>query len=180
LPTPTITFRVRRGQQKTVRQVVNAIKSDPGLTRSVLEVIEGRSASRRIERHAGAPRNLGPFQSEEAALSFLAGRLAAALRPEAIFLFGSRAAGAARADSDFDLLVVLPDAADGPPDHFAVYAPIAGSGIGVDAVPCRLSDFEAERGEPGTIPYMAEREGRLLYARPGSRLRDRCRGRRRG
>lgn len=177
MSTPTITFRVKRERQKAVREVVNAIKNDPGLTGSVLDFIHGRLVPGRIDRESGASRSLGPFRSEEAALSFLVGRLRAALRPEAIFLFGSRADGTARPDSDFDLLVVLPDAAAGPPDHFAAYAPIAGCGIGVDAVPCRLSDYETERGQPGTIAFAAEHQGRLLYARPGSRLRDRYRRR---
>lgn len=171
MSTPTITFRVKRERQKAVREVVNAIKNDSGLTGSVLDFIHGRLVPGRNDR-SEASRSLGPFRSEEAALSFLVGRLRAALRPEAIFLFGSRAGGTARPDSDFDILVVLPDAAASPPDHFAAYAPIAGCGIGVDAVPCRLSDYETERGQPGTIAFAAEHRGRLLYARPGSRLRD--------
>lgn len=118
-------------------------------------------------------RNIGPFRNEDAALSFLVGRLRSALRPQAIFLFGSRAAGSARPDSDFDLLVVLADDDGGPPDYHAAYAPVAGCGIGVDIVPCRLADFETERHRPGTIAHAADNEGRLLYARPGSPLRGR-------
>ncbi|MBF0333150.1 MAG: nucleotidyltransferase domain-containing protein [Alphaproteobacteria bacterium] len=120
-------------------------------------------------------RNIGPFRNEDAALSFLVGRLKTALRPVALFLFGSRAAGSARPDSDFDLLVILPDAESGPPDYHAAYAPVAGCGVGVDVVPCRLADFEAERRRPGTIAHAADSEGRLLYASPGSPFRDRWR-----
>lgn len=164
-----MSFRVKPDQQAAVRRVVNAIKDDPGLTRALLHVIRMGSTD-----HAGKnSRNLGPFRSEAAALSFLVGRLRIALRPEAIFLFGSRAGGAPRPDSDFDLLVVLADDAQGSPDHFAAYAPIAGCGIGVDVVPCRLADYEVERKRQGTIPFAAEHGGRLLYARPGSRFRDR-------
>ncbi|MCC7017586.1 MAG: nucleotidyltransferase domain-containing protein [Rhodospirillales bacterium] len=117
-------------------------------------------------------RNLGPFRSEAAALTFLVGRLANALRPEAIFLFGSRAAAAARPDSDFDLLVVLPDDSPGPPDYFSAYAPIAGSGLGVDVIPCRLADYVAERDQPGTIAFAAAHKGRILYTRPDSQLHE--------
>jgi predicted nucleotidyltransferase len=42
------------------------------------------------------------------AIRDLAARIAAEFRPERIILFGSRAVGAAREDSDVDLLVVLP------------------------------------------------------------------------
>jgi len=135
-----------------------------------------RQARRRVVRGQSVPsdgraaRNLGPFRSEAAALSFLTGRLVTALRPEAVLLFGSRAGGRARHDSDFDLLVVLPDAAASPPDHFVAYAPIAGSGLGVDVVPCRLADYLAERDQPGTVAFAAH-QGRTLYVRPGNQLR---------
>lgn len=132
------------------------------------DVIRGRS----VPDDSRASRNLGPFRSEAAALSFLVGRLANALRPEAIFLFGSRAAAAARPDSDFDLLVVLPDDSAGPPDYFSAYAPIAGSGLGVDVIPCRLADYVAERDQPDTIAFAAAHKGRILYTRPGSQLRE--------
>ena len=176
MTTPTISFRVKPDRRTAVRKVVNAIKNDPRLTKTLLDVIRGRPVSGQDDDGGGA-RNLGPFRSEAAALSFLVGRLATALRPEAIFLFGSRADAGARPDSDFDLLVVLPDDSAGPPDHFSAYAPIAGSGIGADAVPCRLADYEAERDRPGTIAFAAAHKGRLLYARPGSRLRERYRRR---
>ena len=168
--TPTMTFRVQSDQQETVREVVNVIKNDPDLTASVLEFIHTRPELR-IEGETH--KNIGPFRSTDAALTFLVGRLQAALRPEAIFLFGSRAAGTERPDSDFDLLVVLPDGETGPPDYFAAYAPVAGCGLGVDVVPCRATDFETDRCQPGTISFAADQEGRLMYARPGSPFRKR-------
>ena len=173
MATPVMTFRVRAEQKEAVREVVSAMKNDPALTSSLLEHVRTWSK----DGHAGgANRNTGPFRNEQAALSFLVGRLRTALRPEAVFLFGSRADGTERSDSDFDLLVVLPDGESGPPDYFAAYAPVAGCGIGVDVVPCRLVDFEIDRHQPGTIAYAADREGRLVYARPGGPLRRRYRG----
>jgi uncharacterized protein len=175
LSTPTITFRVKPDRQHAVREVVNAIKDDPGMTAAMLEFIRTRPSP--VPGNGGdtAIRNIGPFRNEEAALSFLVGRIKTALRPVAIFLFGSRAVGPARPDSDFDILVIQPDDNSGPPDYYAAYAPVAGCGIGVDVVPCRLADFEAERQRPGTIAYAADTEGRLLYASPGSPFRDRWR-----
>lgn len=164
MPTPTVSFRVPQAQRTAVRAVVNAIKDAPELAAEAAEFVAHQPGA----KAAGA----GPFRSETAAISFLVGRLTAALRPEAVFLFGSRATGTARADSDFDLLVVMPD--DGnveSPDYFAAHAPVAGCGLGVDVVPCALSDFAAERDEPGTLPFAAAHEGRLLYARPGGPLR---------
>lgn len=176
MSTPTITFRVKPDRQPAVREVVNAIKGNPGMAAAMLEFIRTRPAP--VPKTAGdtAIRNIGPFRNEDAALSFLIGRLKTALRPEALFLFGSRATGSARPDSDFDLLVILPDDESGPPDYYAAYAPVAGCGIGVDVVPCRLADFEAERQQPGTIAFAADSQGRLLYASPSSPFRDRWRG----
>ena len=170
--TPTMTFRVRAERQDAVREVVNAIKDDPDLTASVLQVLHARSTNGSTTATTG---NLGPFRSEDAALSFLVGRLTASLRPEAIFLFGSRAAGREKPTSDFDLLVILPNNRNGPADYFAAYAPVAGCGVGVDVIPCRNTDFEADRDRPGTIAFAADQKGRLLYARPGSPLRERFR-----
>ncbi len=160
--TPIMTFRVPLDQQDAVRQIVQAIKTNPAVTPSLIDVI-----------HANGHRNVGPFRSEQAALSFLAGRLTATLHPEAIFLFGSRAADTAQPDSDFDLLVILVD--EHPVDHATAYAPVAGCGIGVDVVACGITDFEADRHQPGTIAHAADSGGRLLYARPGGPFRQRYR-----
>ena len=66
-----------------------------------------------------------------------------------MWLFGGRARGDARANSDFDLLVVLPD---GRPDDVysreAVAAPLVACGLAYDIVPCSFSDFIADRRDP--------------------------------
>ena len=175
MPTPVITFRIGSDQQDAVREVVNSIKGDPELTASVLDHIRSRRESDSTDPGTQASRALGPFRSEAAALSFLVARLRVAHRPKAIFLFGSRASGTQRPDSDFDLLVILPETGSGAPDYFSAYAPVAGCGIGVDVIPCTMDDFEADRNVPGTISHTADHDGRLLYARPGHPLRKRYR-----
>jgi len=69
--------------------------------------------------------NTGPFANEDEALREVVKRLAAALKPASIWLFGSRARGDNRPDSDFDLLVVtkVADGEDGR-DYDRVYAAI--------------------------------------------------------
>ncbi len=90
-----------------------------------------------------APPNYGPYSSEKTALQAVLDRLASALQPFRIYLFGSRAEGRARPDSDFDLVVVFDDkAANADADYDAVYAPLLGLGIGCDVIPCRWSDFQ--------------------------------------
>lgn len=111
--------------------------------------------------------NRGPFQSEAAARSEIVSRLAAELQPEAIWLFGSRAKGDHRADSDFDLLVIAQTALEmGGRDHDRAYAPIAGLGVGADVVPCSLGDFEQAISDRTGLIAEIIRTGRVVYSRP--------------
>ncbi|MBM3557650.1 MAG: nucleotidyltransferase domain-containing protein [Alphaproteobacteria bacterium] len=161
MSTPVIAFRAKPERHRALREIVNTIKDDPRRLR----------ATQAFLRDAPSGSAIGPFASEAAALSFLVGRLTTAHQPEAIYLFGSRATGTARPDSDFDLLLVLSDQSP-PLGHYAAYAPIAGSGLGVDVVPCFLADFLRERTEEGTLPWSASARGRALYLRPSGRLRQ--------
>jgi predicted nucleotidyltransferase len=70
------------------------------------------------------------------------------LDPEQIWLFGSRAEGRHRPDSDFDLFVVTrTNSGDSGHDYDAVCAPILGLGVGCDVVPCRADDFATARND---------------------------------
>ena len=161
--TPTITFRVRQDRRADIRELVNSVKDDPELIALLLEHIRNDPWP---EREAVvADENVGPFRDAEAALSVLTTNLAIAFNPDAIFLFGSRACGTERPDSDFDLMVVTPD--DRPLDYLSVRKPVSGCGVPVDVVPCRYSAFEKNRKVPGMLPYAVDREGKLLDARVG-------------
>ena len=97
-------------------------------------------------------------------LENLLARLVDAYRPEAIYLFGSRATGGARGDSDYDLLVVVPD--DTPPERLslvAAYDTVRPSHVPADVFPCRHSVFEARKNEIGTLPYTAWIQGIRVY-----------------
>ncbi|WP_448207890.1 nucleotidyltransferase domain-containing protein [Azospirillum sp. sgz302134] len=97
-------------------------------------------------------------------LKTLLDRIVPAMNPEAVYLFGSRARGDFHEDSDYDLLVVVPD--DAPREHrSAVYAHAAkaGTGIPADVIPCRRSFFEANKDQVGTLSYKATREGVRVY-----------------
>ena len=103
----------------------------------------GDACSKRITETTGDYRpNIGALGDEETALRFVVDRLVQHLRPLSIRLFGGRADGRARPDSDLELLVVLDD--DAPDDATtpeAVYAPLCGSGIGGDVIPVRMSEL---------------------------------------
>jgi predicted nucleotidyltransferase len=102
----------------------------------------------------GTPIDLRPVQP-------LLDRIASSWRPREIWLFGSRARGTAAADSDWDLLVVVPDelAADGFDDPMAVWKVKEGAGVRADVFVCRASEFDEDRGTHNTIAYDAAVEG---------------------
>ena len=162
--TPTVSFRIRPDQQPAIREVVHALKRNPELSRSVLTHIR---QCRRPGLGEETASNIGPFRDADAALDTLASLLQTSLRPEAVFLFGSRARGTERPDSDFDFLAVLSDDRPRALDYMAAGLPVAGCGVAVDVVPCRHSDFEAGRNQAGTLYHEVHRHGLLLRARIG-------------
>ena|SRR5208337_5692356 len=99
------------------------------------------------------------------ALSEAVHRLVAAYQPERVYLFGSVARGDAGADSDYDLLLVVPD--DAPPEKRRsrlAYEALRGTGTAVDVLVCTRSYFEDRRSLKASLPGTVLREGRLLHA----------------
>lgn len=88
--------------------------------------------------------------------------LAESFQPRAIILFGSRARGTNRPDSDYDLLVI----SDQIRGYDEVYAPIAGLGIGADVVPCTLEAWQTSSEDAGGVLRAARDEGIGLYGKP--------------
>jgi len=108
--------------------------------------------------------NYGGHATAGQALDEVVHRLAEALNPVAIYLFGSRARGTARPDSDFDLLVVT-RAEDGGAgyDYARAYAPLAGRGIACDVVPVPLPDFLEDKDDPTSLCFEAVHHGQKIY-----------------
>lgn len=93
-------------------------------------------------------------------------RIVASWKPAQIWLFGSRARGAATADSDWDLLVVVPDGVDDEAfDPVAAWQLGKDSGVRADIIPCRTADFDEDRRTPNTLAFEAATHGRLVYER---------------
>jgi predicted nucleotidyltransferase len=110
--------------------------------------------------------NRGPFASEEEALYGVVQKLVENLDPVEIWLFGSRAQGTHRPDSDFDLLVVTaPEDGDAGFDYDRAYAPISGLGVGCEVVPCRADEFAVERTDPTSLCWRIVHTGRRVYER---------------
>jgi nucleotidyltransferase-like protein len=157
---------------------VQSIRARPehrDLLQSVAELLRsgGEPTLRKLLTHANE-QPVGPFRSESAAVAFLRDRLVVALKPRAIWLFGSRARGDARADSDFDLLVVLPDGLPGEAYDFQrVAEPVVACGLAYDIVPCSWGEFQKEQNESGTLVNKAVTEGRPIYTDRALRARRR-------
>ena len=110
----------------------------------------------------------GNYDSEamamtEEALIKEAGRRLAAAAPDAdIILFGSRARGEARSDSDLDLLVIEPDFARRGEEYGRLRRELRGLDVAIDLVVYRKREADKWRGVPGTFLHRALGEGRVL------------------
>lgn len=108
--------------------------------------------------------NYGGHATEAEALDEIVDRLVQALDPVAIYLFGSRARGNARPDSDFDLMVVTrPTDGEKGFDYLRAYAPLLGRGIACDVLPVPEPDFNEDRDDPTSLCFEAAHHGRVVY-----------------
>jgi predicted nucleotidyltransferase len=92
-------------------------------------------------------------------------RLVRRFAPVRIILFGSRAGGQARADSDLDLLLVLPQAPDRRAAAVEVMRELRDLPVGKDII-VTTPEHLAERGQVNGLIYKAAIEqGRVIYER---------------
>jgi predicted nucleotidyltransferase len=94
-------------------------------------------------------------------------RIEAIARPERVILFGSRARGDARSDSDFDLLVIAES--DEPRYRRAapLYAALADVPVEADVMVYTPAEVDEWRAVPQAFVTTAIREGHILYEKPG-------------
>jgi predicted nucleotidyltransferase len=98
-------------------------------------------------------------------LAEIVSRLVEAYEPERIYLFGSVARGDAGPDSDFDLLVVVPNEA--PPEKRRsrlAYQRLWGTGVAADVLVWTKERFDSRLHLKASLPATVLREGKLLYA----------------
>ncbi len=106
-----------------------------------------------------------PILAQDPSLAEIVRRVVDAYQPERIYLFGSTARGDAGPDSDYDVMVVVPD--DAPPERKQsrlAYEALRGTGVAADVLVCTHSYFEARRHLKASLPGTILREGRPLYA----------------
>jgi HEPN domain-containing protein/predicted nucleotidyltransferase len=86
------------------------------------------------------------------------------ISPELILLFGSRAMGGAREDSDYDLMVVLHDGSDLKRHQRDTYDALHSIGIAADVLVRSASDYQRRQSDPGFLDWLVSRQGVLLYS----------------
>ena len=92
-------------------------------------------------------------------------RLVEAYRPERVYLFGSVARGDAGPDSDYDILVVVGDAAPAERRRSRLaYEVLWGTGVAADVLVWSLGQFESRVHLASSLPATVIREGKLLHA----------------
>ena len=84
--------------------------------------------------------------------------------PVKVLLFGSAARGEATADSDIDLLVVMPDGTHRRHTAQRLYRDISNIGTAFDLVVATASDLDKHGNTAGLIYQSVLKEGKLLYA----------------
>lgn len=119
---------------------------------------------RELEERVG--RQLPDLPDEDIrALARILDRLIEAYEPERIYLFGSKARGDFGPDSDFDLIVIVPD--DAPEERKRsrlAYEKLWGTGTAADVLVWTSDRFESRSHLRASLPGTILREGNLLYA----------------
>ena len=86
--------------------------------------------------------------------------------PLQIWLFGSRARGHATPQSDWDVLVIVPDdVQEKDRDYAAIWDARRGSEVPVDLVVFTRAEFLDDHDVTNTLPYEVSVAGVLLYER---------------
>lgn len=102
--------------------------------------------------------------ADDVVLKEVVRRLVGVYQPERIYLFGSTARGDAGPDSDYDLMVILPDEA---PQHLRRgnpgYRALRGTGVAADVQVWPQGDFDRQLHLKASFPSTVVREGKLLY-----------------
>jgi uncharacterized protein len=93
-------------------------------------------------------------------------RLVDEFAPEEILLFGSRAWGQPRPDSDYDLFVVVAESHEDPAQRaFRAHSCLSGLGISKDVIVSTLERFDRFRRVPASLEAKIRDQGVVLYGR---------------
>ena len=107
-----------------------------------------------------------PAPDDDPLVRVLVERIVAEAAPLRVVLFGSRAAGTARPDSDVDLLVVMPDGTPRRRAMVEIGARLPILDVDVDLLVATPDVLDRHRDNPGLVYREILRTGRDLYTAP--------------
>jgi predicted nucleotidyltransferase len=120
-------------------------------------------------RNGGGDMWSAPHPMDDPVLAEVVKRLVEGYDPLRIYLFGSQARGEAGPDSDYDLMLVVPE--DAPPERRRsrlAYEVLWGTGAAIDVLVWTRLDFDSRLHLQASLPGTIQREGRLIYERGSS------------
>lgn len=107
----------------------------------------------------------GAAMSEESILATVVDRIVRKFDPLKVILFGSRATGRAAADSDVDILVVLPTIVDKHRTCVTIRRALSDLPVGKDIVVTTPSEIAGRGNVVGTVLSAALQTGKVLFER---------------
>jgi uncharacterized protein len=153
------------GRYKIPAQALLAFEQNSGLLPKDAAMDPGDSPP----MNAMASMRLGePIASE---LRRVVSAIVTSVQPDGVILFGSRARGDFRVDSDFDLAILTPDGVARRRVAMRAYeslAAVANRSVAVDIVVLTPSLMAAERDLTGSIARAVSREGVFVYGSPAA------------
>ena len=109
-----------------------------------------------------------PTLGEEELLQIITTRIAEAIHPQRIILFGSWARGERGPHSDIDLLIIQESTLPRPQRYAQVRRLFWGMGLPMDILVYTPEEFARYQSVPGSFTHSITQEGQVLYARPGA------------
>lgn len=99
-------------------------------------------------------------------LTDMVNTIVAGFQPLKVILFGSRARGDMRWDSDYDFLVVMPDGTDRMVTIVAILKALADAPVPTDVLVTTPDEIMRRGDMSGSVLKPALSEGKTLYERP--------------
>lgn len=106
-----------------------------------------------------------PKAEVERAIRAMVRRIVDQFDPEQVILFGSRARGDARPDSDVDLLVVMPAAGSTREKAIEIRVALHDIPVPKDVAVATPESFAWRKNVVGTVEWPAAHEGKVLHGR---------------
>ena len=105
-----------------------------------------------------------PIDTDDALVRDVVAQVVAEADPLRVVLFGSRAMGTARPDSDIDLLVVMPDGTERRRSAARIASRLPIYDVDVDLLVATPAVLARHADEPGFVYRTVLRSGRDIYA----------------